>query len=112
MLYAVRITLSPAEWDRALQASSASIAPYRNAVDDLSIEVMSDLLRSIMKRALARHHQWLSERQISAVISPDESGERSYVFYFDNEKDATLFKQEFADASPSATRGGRGDPDH
>jgi hypothetical protein len=97
MLYAVKLTLPPTEWEQAVLESREELAPYRDAVDSLPAAKLADLLRITMKRGLAQHHRWLSEHQISAVISPDEGGERTFVFYFDNRKDALAFKQAFVE---------------
>jgi hypothetical protein len=98
MLYAVKLTLTPAQWERAVQESRDELAPYRDALETLPADKLADLLRITMKRGLERHHHWLSGHQISAVISPDETGERTFIFYFDNRKDALAFKKAFVEA--------------
>jgi hypothetical protein len=97
MLYAVRIELSAEDWDQAVQDTGELLAPYTDhSLDHVPTAKLYDLLKNIMRIALRRQHGWLEDHGITAVISPDESGELKFVFYFDNKDDAANFRREFA----------------
>ncbi len=96
MLYAVRLTLSADEWEQAVQEVRDELVPYKNRIESLPAMKLAELLQLTIRRAVARHHQWLAEHQISVVISPDESGEGTFIFYFDSKKEATAFKRAFS----------------
>jgi len=95
MPYFVTVTLSPKEWEGVLVELTPLIGQHVNKLDTLAPAELADVLRTVMKTALARHHRWLAERGIGAVISPVEDNERTFCFEFTDRTDARLFAQEF-----------------
>ena len=97
MLYAVRIELSAEDWDQAVQDTLELLAPYMNhSLEHVPTAKLYELFKNIMKVALRRHHAWLEKHGITSVITPDETGELRFIFYFDNKRDAASFRREFA----------------
>lgn len=96
MLYAVQITVSVEEWDDAIAKSSGAMGDVSN-VDHQPIGRIYDMYRIVMKAALRRHHDWLAARGITTVITPHDSAERTFIFYFDDKKEACCFKRRFVD---------------
>ncbi|CAH2602401.1 conserved protein of unknown function [Rhodovastum atsumiense] len=95
MTHTVKIVLSPEEWNEAVRASAIAIAPYCDKVESLPSETLAELLRTVMMTALWRHHAWLAAQMIGAVISAEETSERSYLFRFQSEQDARRFQAAF-----------------
>jgi hypothetical protein len=96
MLYSVRIRLSEEDWDAAVHEASGAIEQYKHSVYLLSARKLNVIFRTIMKVALRPHHAWLSERQITAVISPYCDQERVFAFYFETRAQAQAFHDQFA----------------
>jgi hypothetical protein len=98
MLYAVRVELSAEEWERAVEKCRQVLAPHQNHVEDLPAAKLHEVHLTVMRQALQPHHEWLAKQGITTVISPDRLTNGSiFVFYFDNEREATLFKRQFVD---------------
>ena len=95
MAHAVCISLTTEEWQASLTKSAEVLGPYGALVEALSPDALVALLHTVMMAALQRHHAWLAEHQVGAVISADEASEQSYVFRFGREVDAREFEQEF-----------------
>jgi hypothetical protein len=92
--YIVDIILSLEAWDEAL-IKAAPLIGHIDHLDKLTPVEQADVLRTVMKTALGRHHQWLADRGIGAVISPVETNERGFSFKFTYGPDALLFLHEF-----------------
>jgi len=98
MLYAVRVELSAEEWERAVEECRHVLAPYQNHVEDLPAAKLHEVHLIVMRQALQPHYEWLAKQGITTVISPDRLTNGSiFVFYFDNKREATLFKRQFVD---------------
>jgi hypothetical protein len=95
MPYIVEVMLSKEAWEQALIEATPLLGDYVEKLDKLTPTEESDVLRMVMQSALARHHQWLADRGIGAVISPVEAVEWAFDFEFAYGPDALLFLQEF-----------------
>lgn len=95
MPYIVRIMLSQEAWEQALIEVTPHIGHYVTNLDTLAPAEQAGVLRTVMKVALARHHQWLEDRGIGAIISPTEASEQAFSFEFTCWSDALLFQQKF-----------------
>ena|SRR5215469_15493259 len=96
-MYAVRVEPTEEDWRRAgvtLDGLLRELA--KKDIDNMSGAKLYDVLTRMMKAALQRHHQWLSERQIKAVVAPDEPRPGLFLFYFERDEDARAFEREFA----------------
>jgi hypothetical protein len=98
MLYAVRVELSAEEWERAVVECGQALTPYQDNIEQLPIAKLHEAYLTVMRRALRRHHEWLAKQDVTVVISPDAITDGcTFVFYFDNKREAASFKQEFVD---------------
>lgn len=97
MLYAVRIGICRQDWQRAIPAIRELIDALNaaNTTKGLPPQSLNQLLTDIMRIVLKRQHQWLAERGIGAVVSPDESMELKFIYYFDSRQDADAFRHAF-----------------
>ena len=95
-MFRVRITVSEARWGRVIGRLAPLLEPYSDRVETLSSDELEDLLYKVMRAALAHQHMWLAACGIGAVISPDETSERRFIFSFSSAAHARRFAQRFA----------------
>lgn len=97
MLYAVRIGMCPDDWQRAIPQIRELIDALNvgNTTKGLPPQTHNQFLTDIMRIILKRQHQWLAERDINAVVSPDESTELKFIYYFDSRQHADAFRHAF-----------------
>ncbi len=63
MLYAVRVELSAEEWERAVEECRQALTPYQDDIEQLPAAKLHEAYLTVMRRALRRHHEWLSSHQ-------------------------------------------------
>jgi hypothetical protein len=99
MLYAVRVKLSAEQWERAVEECRQALPHYQDdIIEQLPSAKLHEIYLTVMRQALRRHHEWLAKRDFIAVISRDGFTDGcTFVFYFDNKREAASFKWEFVD---------------
>jgi hypothetical protein len=96
-VYGVRIVISEAEWEKAVSDSAHLFRMVEN-LEKQKQPTLVGIYQSFIERVLHEHYGWLREGGVTTVVSPCESNERSFIFYFQNWRDAERFRNQFPGA--------------